>query len=342
MSFTSYAQNFEDVMLWRALKHIKNGFYIDIGGWSPDVDSVTLAFYENNWSGINIEPNPIFYKEFNEKRTRDINLQVAVAEKAGKLVMNFLDNPGLSTLDDNIAEKHIRDGLKANREEVKVETLDSIWQQYIKPTQDVHFLKIDVEGFEFSVIKSNNWKQNRPWILVIEATLPMSQEENYSDWEPVLLKNEYLFAYADGLNRFYVAKEHSELLNAFQYPPNVFDKFVRIRNIGDLVRFLPRLPRLITTYLLRYLIAFLQKSVSMLMRWVIRKPKLKAIAMSVLQRLPSLRHQLKAIEQRYRLTHQPMVSQSSLITDRHSLSPRAQKIYLDLKQAIEQHKKEGE
>lgn len=49
MRFTSYAQNFEDVMLWRALKHIKNGFYIDIGGRYPDLDSVTLAFYENNW-----------------------------------------------------------------------------------------------------------------------------------------------------------------------------------------------------------------------------------------------------------------------------------------------------
>lgn len=56
----------------------------------------------------------------------------------------------------------------------------------------------------------------------------MSQEENYSDWEPLLLENNYVFAYADGLNRFYVAKEHSELLNAFKYPPNVFDKFVRI------------------------------------------------------------------------------------------------------------------
>ena len=31
MSFISYAQNFEDVMLWRALKHISEGFYIDIG-----------------------------------------------------------------------------------------------------------------------------------------------------------------------------------------------------------------------------------------------------------------------------------------------------------------------
>ena len=57
MRFVSYAQNFEDVMLWRALKHISNGFYIDVGAWSPDIDSVTRIFYEHGWRGVNVEPN---------------------------------------------------------------------------------------------------------------------------------------------------------------------------------------------------------------------------------------------------------------------------------------------
>ena len=35
MSMISYAQNFEDVMLWRALGHIDNGFYIDVGANDP-------------------------------------------------------------------------------------------------------------------------------------------------------------------------------------------------------------------------------------------------------------------------------------------------------------------
>jgi hypothetical protein len=32
MSFISFAQNFEDVMFWRTIKHVQNGFYIDAGG----------------------------------------------------------------------------------------------------------------------------------------------------------------------------------------------------------------------------------------------------------------------------------------------------------------------
>lgn len=56
----SYAQNFEDVMLMRALASIEKGFYIDVGAAWPDQDSVTKAFYEKGWLGVNIEPNPVF------------------------------------------------------------------------------------------------------------------------------------------------------------------------------------------------------------------------------------------------------------------------------------------
>ena len=56
--FVSYAQNFEDVMLWRAFSHIESGFYIDVGAQHPTIDSVSLAFYERGWTGIDIEPVP--------------------------------------------------------------------------------------------------------------------------------------------------------------------------------------------------------------------------------------------------------------------------------------------
>jgi hypothetical protein len=46
MTFTSYAQNFEDVTLWRALRDVEAGFYVDVGAWDPDLDSVTRAFSE--------------------------------------------------------------------------------------------------------------------------------------------------------------------------------------------------------------------------------------------------------------------------------------------------------
>ena len=35
MRFISYAQNNEDVLLWRALGHVRDGFYIDVGANDP-------------------------------------------------------------------------------------------------------------------------------------------------------------------------------------------------------------------------------------------------------------------------------------------------------------------
>ena len=48
----SYAQNFEDIMLWRALARVEGGCYIDVGAQSPHVDSVSKVFYEHGWRGI--------------------------------------------------------------------------------------------------------------------------------------------------------------------------------------------------------------------------------------------------------------------------------------------------
>ena len=44
MTFISYAQNFEDVLLWRALGTVERGFFIDVGAQHPDQDTVTPAF----------------------------------------------------------------------------------------------------------------------------------------------------------------------------------------------------------------------------------------------------------------------------------------------------------
>ena len=226
MTFVSYAQNFEDVMLWRALQHIKRGFYIDVGAWSPDADSVTRAFYERDWRGINVEPNSALHKQLLQRRPRDINLSLAVSDSEGRLSMSFLTNSGLSTLDSAIAQRHLREGSPIERQApVQVVTLNTVWRLHVPANQEVHFLKVDVEGLEDAVLRGKDWSSGRPWIVVVEATHPMSQTPSHSSWEPILLDARYQFVYADGLNRYYVASEHAELANAFIYPPNVFDGF---------------------------------------------------------------------------------------------------------------------
>lgn len=223
----SYSQNFEDIMLWRALKSVEKGFYIDVGAFSPDADSVTRLFYEKGWTGINIEPNPLFLNSLKDRRPRDLNLPFAVSETSCFKEFHISENPGLSTLSDSVASEHRQKlNLAFKKINVEVISLVDVWNRYISINSPVHFLKVDVEGSELAVLRGNDWRCNRPWIVVVEATYPMSPVECYQMWEHILLDADYLFAYADGLNRFYVSREHSHLLETFKYPPNVFDNFI--------------------------------------------------------------------------------------------------------------------
>ena len=231
MSFVSYAQNNEDVMLWRALKNIENGFYIDVGANDPEIDSVTKLFYDNGWRGINIEPVSQWYDRLEEYRIRDINLQIAVGNTTGKMTLYELPDTGLSTADLAIAERHEKEkGYKKVKLEVQVKSLTNICKEYHEAP--IHFLKIDVEGAEKAVLEGFDLMQIRPWIIVIESTLPNTQIEDYEHWENHILDAEYEFVYFDGLNRYYIAKEHEDLKCYFNVPPNIFDGFITQQQFG--------------------------------------------------------------------------------------------------------------
>jgi FkbM family methyltransferase len=221
--FISYSQNFEDIMLWRALRHVENGFYIDVGAAGPDIISVTRAFYDRGWHGINIEPNKNYWNELQKKRTRDINLCIAIGNKEEQRVFYEVNNADLSSLDSEIAERHRAKGYTICTNQIEVNTLTNICEEYVKG--DIHFLKIDVEGAEKEVLEELDFKRFRPWILVIESTYPETPIPTHHDWEPGILANCYRFVYFDGLNRFYVAEEHHELIHHFLTPPNVFDNY---------------------------------------------------------------------------------------------------------------------
>lgn len=225
MKFISYAQNYEDVILWRALKSIQNGFYVDIGANHPSIDSVTKAFYQKGWRGINIEPVSTWFELIQEDRPEDINLQVAVSSSAGTLDFFEVVNTGLSTTNFAFAEQHIEQkGYKVIDYEVPCRTLTDICNEH--EVNDIHFLKIDIEGCEKEAIEGIDFSTIRPWVLLIEATLPNTQIADHEAWEHLILEADYDYVYFDGLNRFYVAKEHSELKEAFGVPPNFWDDFI--------------------------------------------------------------------------------------------------------------------
>lgn len=225
MPFISYAQNFEDVMLFRSLKGVEKGVYIDVGAHDPIGDSVTKAFYERGWRGINIEPIEKFFNRLVEDRPDDINVKTVVLAKEGETIFYEVKDTGLNTISKNYAQKHEKQGYVIREHLVSCTTLDKICEQ--NEIKEVHFLKIDVEGAEREVLEGFSFSSIRPWIVLVEATELNSSMDSSGDWEGILLGKDYRFVYFDGINRFYISNEKAELEKAFKTPPNFFDDFIK-------------------------------------------------------------------------------------------------------------------
>jgi FkbM family methyltransferase len=223
--FISYAQNFEDVMLHRVFGSVVNGFYIDVGAWHPDIDSVTRHFYDMGWTGINIEPSKTYFKLLKKRRPRDMNLDVAIGSRTRKQDYIEVTGSGLSSLDEQTTERVKRYGFASQRYSVSVTTLQKICEQHCAG-KVICFLKIDVEGFEREVVESLDWTRNRPIVVVVEAVHPDTRLPMWESWEQILLDARYLCVWFDGINRFYLRRESEELTKHFIVPPGIADGFV--------------------------------------------------------------------------------------------------------------------
>ena len=176
------------------------------------MDSVTKFFYDRGWHGINIEPLPYRCALLAELRPRDINLCVGLGSKDDKI--KIFESDGLSTFLPDIAN---RVNITSKPQRLKrILTLSEVYEKYCDPKQEVHFCKIDVEGFEKEVLEGiSDWKKFRPWIFAIEATIPLTDTPCHDKWEYILSENDYVFAFNYGVNRYYVDLEKEYLLKGF-------------------------------------------------------------------------------------------------------------------------------
>ena len=214
-------------MLWRALKSYPPGFYVDVGANEPIADSVTKAFYERGWRGINVEALPSLIEKLRADRPEETNVQCFAGAEEGTVDFYEVVGTGLSTSRAEFMERGRAAGFECRQVTIPSRTLVSILNKAGVTNENFHFLKVDVEGAEKDVFKGMDLNRFRPWLLVVEATEPLSTKETHVEFENLILPYRYEFIYFDGLSRFYVAEEHSHLRQAFEMPPNVFDEFVR-------------------------------------------------------------------------------------------------------------------
>lgn len=223
MTFLSFAQNFEDVVLWRCLRDIPRGCYLDIGAQDPNADSVSRAFYDLGWRGVHVEANAYYAQLIREARPDELVIEALMGDGADGAIFFEIPSTGLSTAVADIAQHHRDAGYQVQETHVASVTLSDVFDGF--DGRPIHWMKVDVEGMEASVLRS--WYDNpaRPWILSIESTYPNSQTPVHQEWIDLVTSRGYAEVYYDGLSRYFVHQDHRDRAAKFDAPPNVFDGF---------------------------------------------------------------------------------------------------------------------
>jgi FkbM family methyltransferase len=227
----SYAQNAEDMRLYGYFYKLNSpGFYVDIGANHPLHDSVTRFYYLRGWRGINIEPQADLCELLIADRPNDINLAIGLSDKDEQKTLRKYKSDGLSTYSDAYKSSYEAADVSGTKDYIELKstltTLDKVLSKYAK-RKPIHFLKVDVEGFEYKVLKGNNWKMYRPWVICVEST---GRDKR---WQKILQTAGYTEHIFDGLNSYFVDKEKYKLIE--DYRTFTASEFVRY----DLMNTLP-------------------------------------------------------------------------------------------------------
>lgn len=168
----SYAQEGEDRILKRIFENRRSGFYIDVGAHHPKRFSNTFLFYKEGWRGINIDAMPGSMQLFSKIRHRDINLELGVGEDMGSLDYYIFNEPALNGFSQRLSQLRHDNPHNPYRiidiKKIEIQPLSVILDKCLPVGQEIDFMSIDVEGWDFEVIRSNNWEKYRPRYLLTE------------------------------------------------------------------------------------------------------------------------------------------------------------------------------
>ena len=197
----SFSQCGEDMILDTILGKTK-GFYVDIGANNPIVQSNTMYFYKKGWNGINLDATPGSMAAFNTIRNRDTNLEIAISSEEREMTFYFFKPSFYNSFDKRATEAH--KDLLVGEKLIKTQTLSKILDQYLG-NNEIDFMTVDTEGFDYDILQSNDWQKYRPKVIVVEyITYEKSEAENNEKVNTFLQSKGYTLFCNSPTNAFFL------------------------------------------------------------------------------------------------------------------------------------------
>ncbi len=195
----TYSQSGEDIFIIKFMKKKKiiKGTYVDIGAFHPIKYSNTCLLFKSGWSGINIDLNQTAIDYFNILRPNDKNICCAISniEKKTKVYVKSIFSPL-----NSISKKHATDLNFASKNSQSYLVKTQKFNSLIKKNFD--FLNIDIEGLDFAVLKSINFKFYTPKLICVEIL----KKKNLEIIKRYLKKYNYFYAQKNTTSYFFELK----------------------------------------------------------------------------------------------------------------------------------------
>jgi FkbM family methyltransferase len=198
----SYSQAGEDLIVdfIATAMQVADVTYLDIGAHHPVQFSNTYLFYKRGHRGVLIEPDPDLNATIKRVRPLDICIDAGVGLKAVTASKFFvMSTRTLNTFSKSEAKRYEAMGTHRIERVIDVPmiTLDQILSDWF-PKQEPTLVSIDVEGLDFEVLSSLDFKKHRPAIICIETLrYSESREETKDERIAEAMKNNGYFAFAD-------------------------------------------------------------------------------------------------------------------------------------------------
>ena len=167
----NFSQNDEEIILSEIFSNVNNGFYVDVGCHHPRRFSNTALLYKNGWNGINIDASAKNLKLFNVFRKRDKNVNALISEKSENLKFYYFNESALNGILSQSKVNSLKDvGYKViNEEFITTQRLDDILVTCKVADKTIDLLDIDVEGYDFQVLKSIDLNLFHVKVILIET-----------------------------------------------------------------------------------------------------------------------------------------------------------------------------
>ena len=162
----SYSAFGEDVEIKKHFKKNFKGFYVDVGCYHPIKANNTLLLHQRGWTGINIDINKLSIDLFNFCRPQDVNLNLAISKKKIERVYYQKELSLLNSIKRKQAKAAFQGKILTKK--IKSKSLNRVLELSKFKNQKIDFLDVDVEGSDFEVLSSLNFKKYAPKLISVE------------------------------------------------------------------------------------------------------------------------------------------------------------------------------